>query len=70
MDVLTALCSTRNCIGKNFALQEMRLVIATLLKTYEIQPIEEEMKEAKERRHFITLTVPSCKFNIKIRRRE
>ncbi|KAF1799833.1 cytochrome P450 CYP5313 [Mucor lusitanicus] len=61
---------TRNCIGKNFALQEMRLVIATLLKTYEIQPIEEEMKEAKERRHFITLTVPSCKFNIKIRRRE
>ncbi|GAN02021.1 cytochrome p450 monooxygenase [Mucor ambiguus] len=60
---------TRNCIGKNFALQEMRLVIATLLKTYEIQPIEEEMEEAKERRHFITLTVPSCKFNIKVRRR-
>ncbi|KAL9542581.1 hypothetical protein MBANPS3_008546 [Mucor bainieri] len=60
---------TRNCIGKNFALQEMRLVIATLLKTYEIQAIEEEMEEAKERRHFITLTVPSCKFNIKIRRR-
>ncbi|CAO3649524.1 unnamed protein product [Mucor fragilis] len=61
---------TRNCIGKNFALQEMRLVIATLLKTYEIQPIEAEMEEAKERRHFITLTVPNSKFNIKIRRRE
>lgn len=48
----------------------MRLVIATLLKTYEIQPIEAEMEEAKERRHFITLTVPNSKFNIKIRRRE
>ncbi|CAO0790909.1 unnamed protein product [Mucor circinelloides] len=61
---------TRNCIGKNFALQEMRLVISTLLKTYEIQAIEQEMEEAKERRHFITLTVPNSKFNIKIRRRE
>jgi len=48
----------------------MRLVISTLLKTYEIQAIEEEMEEAKERRHFITLTVPNSKFNIKIRRRE
>ncbi|CAO0800979.1 unnamed protein product [Mucor circinelloides] len=60
---------SRNCIGKNFALQEMRIAIATLLKTFEIQPIEQEMKDTEDRRQFITLTVPKNRFNIKIKRR-
>ncbi|KAG2216004.1 hypothetical protein INT46_007064 [Mucor plumbeus] len=60
---------TRNCIGKNFALQEMRILIATMLKTYDIQPIEQEMIGSHERRQFITLTLPNNSFNIKIKRR-
>ncbi|KAG2203174.1 hypothetical protein INT46_008932 [Mucor plumbeus] len=60
---------SRNCIGKNFALQEMRIAIATLLKTFEIKAIEQEMKDAEDRRQFITLTVPKNSFNIKIKRR-
>jgi hypothetical protein len=63
------LCRTRNCIGKNFALQEMRILIATMLKTYDIQPIEQEMIGSHERRQFITLTIPNNSFNIKIKRR-
>lgn len=60
---------TRNCIGKNFALQEMRILIATVLKTYDIQPIEQEMIGSHERRQFITLSIPKNSFNIKIKRR-
>ncbi|CEP11856.1 hypothetical protein [Parasitella parasitica] len=60
---------SRNCIGKNFALQEMRIAIATLLKTYEIKAIDKEMKDAEDRRQFVTLTVANNSFNIKIKRR-
>ncbi|KAI8641354.1 cytochrome P450 [Parasitella parasitica] len=60
---------SRNCIGKNFALQEMRIAIATLLKTFEIKAIDQEMEDAKDRRQFITLTVPKNSFNVKIKRR-
>ncbi|KAI9473437.1 MAG: cytochrome P450 [Benjaminiella poitrasii] len=60
---------TRNCIGKNFALQEMRIAISTLLKNFEIVPIEQEMKDAQDRRAFVTLTVAKNSFCIKMKRR-
>jgi hypothetical protein len=47
----------------------MRIAIATLLKNFEIKAIEQEMKDAEDRRQFITLTVPKNSFNIKIKRR-
>lgn len=47
----------------------MRILIATVLKTYDIQPIEQEMIGSHERRQFITLSIPKNSFNIKIKRR-
>ncbi|KAI8346368.1 cytochrome P450 [Choanephora cucurbitarum] len=60
---------SRNCIGKNFALQEMRITVATFLKHFSIAAIPEEMKQAEERRHFITLQVAKNSFKIKAKRR-
>ncbi|KAI8379333.1 cytochrome P450 [Radiomyces spectabilis] len=61
---------TRNCIGKNFALQEMRITIATLVKLYDMKPIPQELKDAEQRRHFITLTVAKNSFKLLMKRRE
>ncbi|KAI8336564.1 cytochrome P450 [Chlamydoabsidia padenii] len=60
---------SRNCVGKNFAIMEMRLVLATLIKRFDLTPIPEEMEQAKEVRHFVTLTVANNKFNVIARRR-
>ncbi|KAI9328648.1 cytochrome P450 [Pilaira anomala] len=60
---------SRNCIGKNFALQEMRLCLASLLKNFEISAIPQEMEDAKNIRTFITMTVEKHTFDCKIRRR-
>jgi hypothetical protein len=60
---------SRNCIGKNFALQEMRISLASLLKHFDIAPIPQEMEDSKNRRHFITLTVEKNSFKIKVKRR-
>ncbi|CAO3652710.1 unnamed protein product [Mucor hiemalis] len=60
---------TRNCVGKNFALQEMRLALSSLLKNFELQPIEQEMLDAQDIRTFITMTVAKSKFNVTIKRR-
>ncbi|KAI7905070.1 cytochrome P450 [Cokeromyces recurvatus] len=61
---------SRNCIGKNFALQEMRMALASLLKYFEIAPIEQEIKDAQDRRSFVTLTVAKNSVRIKIKRRD
>ncbi|GAA5798604.1 cytochrome P450 [Helicostylum pulchrum] len=60
---------SRNCIGKNFAMQEMRLCLASLLKNFEISPIAAEMEQAKELRTYITMTIASHTFDCKVRRR-
>ncbi|KAL1935726.1 hypothetical protein VTP01DRAFT_4866 [Rhizomucor pusillus] len=47
---------TRNCIAKNFALQEMRLTLATLLRLYDLKPIPEGMKDVEDtRQYYFTL---------------
>lgn len=61
---------SRNCVGKNFAIMEMRLVLSTLIKRFDLTPIPEEMEQAKEVRHFVTLTVANNKFNLIARRRQ
>jgi cytochrome P450 len=61
--------SSRNCIGQNFALQEMRIALATFLKHFDIAPIDEEMKETTKLRQRITLSLKKPSFNIKIKRR-
>ncbi|ORZ02515.1 cytochrome P450 [Syncephalastrum racemosum] len=61
---------SRNCLAKFFALQEMRLLIATVLKFFDIESIPQEMENAKDRRQFVTLTLASQKFRVNIRRRQ
>ncbi|ORZ05408.1 cytochrome P450 [Absidia repens] len=61
---------SRNCVGKNFAIMEMRLVLATLIKRFDLSPIPDEMEQAKEVRHFVTLTVANNSFNVMVRRRQ
>ncbi|KAI8364059.1 cytochrome P450 [Blakeslea trispora] len=60
---------SRNCIGKNFALQEMRITVATFLKHFDIVAIPEEMEHAEDKRHFITLQVAKNSFKVKAKRR-
>ncbi|KAL9547326.1 hypothetical protein MBANPS3_006220 [Mucor bainieri] len=60
---------SRNCIGKNFALQEMRLALANFFKYYEMKPIPKEMEEAKHMRQYITLTIAKGTFFAKVKRR-
>jgi hypothetical protein len=47
----------------------MRVALSCLLKYYEIQPIEKEMEDSNEVRHFITLTVKKSSFKIRIKHR-
>ncbi|KAI8144826.1 cytochrome P450 [Fennellomyces sp. T-0311] len=61
---------SRNCIGKVFAQQEMRLSIANLVKFYDIRPIPEELAAADERLSFITWGVKSNSFKVHMKRRE
>ncbi|ORY97309.1 cytochrome P450 [Syncephalastrum racemosum] len=61
---------SRNCIGRNFAMQEMRLAIATLIKYYDFKSIPQEHDHAKDRRAFITLGVAKNSFKAQIKRRQ
>ncbi|ORZ19679.1 cytochrome P450 [Absidia repens] len=61
---------SRNCVGKQFALQEMRLTLATLVKRYEFKPIPEELEAAKDIRQFITLTVQKNSFKVMMKKRQ
>ncbi|KAH8555621.1 cytochrome P450 [Umbelopsis sp. PMI_123] len=61
---------SRNCIGKNFALQEMRLVLSTLIKKFDFETIPESVKDAEDIRHFITLTIWKDSYKAKLSRRK
>ncbi|KAI8338009.1 cytochrome P450 [Chlamydoabsidia padenii] len=60
---------SRNCVGKNFAWMEMRLVLATLIKRFELTPLAAEMEQAKEIRHYVSLTLLNNSFSVLIRPR-
>ncbi|KAL0093833.1 cytochrome P450 [Phycomyces blakesleeanus] len=60
---------SRNCIGKSYALNEMRHTIAMIIKNYEIKPIPEEMEASKNICGFLTLTVRSGSFKIQLKPR-
>ncbi|KXS20118.1 cytochrome P450 [Gonapodya prolifera JEL478] len=57
---------TRNCIGKNFAWQEMRVIVANLLRRYEFEDIPGQDEECGI---WINLMLKSNKYMCKIRRR-
>jgi cytochrome P450 len=58
--------SSRNCIGKMFSMQEMRLCITSLVKQFTIKPIAESMEDAKDRRQFITLNLAKNSFKVQM----
>ncbi|KAI9499056.1 cytochrome P450 [Zychaea mexicana] len=60
---------SRNCIGKGFAQQEMRLTIASLVRLYDFEAIPAEMKASDERTSFVTLSVQSNSFKLYMKRR-
>ncbi|CAO3590494.1 unnamed protein product [Absidia cylindrospora] len=60
---------SRNCIGKQFALQEMRITLATLISRYQLSAIPEELEAAKDIRQFITLTVEKSSFKVLMKKR-
>ncbi|KAI9497880.1 cytochrome P450 [Zychaea mexicana] len=59
----------RNCVGKTFAEQEMRLSIANLIKLYDFQAIPEEVAASKDRCAFLTLTVKKNSYKVLVKRR-
>ncbi|KAG0169201.1 hypothetical protein DFQ28_003911 [Apophysomyces sp. BC1034] len=60
---------SRICIGKQFAQQEIRLSLATMVKFYDIFPIPEEMETSKDRRFILTLALAARSFKVMIKRR-
>lgn len=63
------LYSSRNCIGKNFAMQEMRISLATLVKHYDFKTIPQEMEDSKEVRQYLTLQLKKNSFKVLMKRR-
>ncbi|RUP51560.1 cytochrome P450 [Jimgerdemannia flammicorona] len=61
---------SRNCIGKNFAWMEMRLILATLFKYFEFDLIPSEMPKADDLAQFVTLTIRANEFNVGVRVRK
>ncbi|ORX46274.1 cytochrome P450 [Hesseltinella vesiculosa] len=61
---------SRDCIGKAFARKEMQLGIASFIRRFNIEPIAEEMEDAKQVRHFVTLTVAKNKTMVMISPRQ
>jgi cytochrome P450 len=61
---------SRGCIGKNFAYQEMRLCISTIIKYFDIKPISISMDKVKDTRQYVTLTIRGNSFNVLVAKRE
>ncbi|KAG0304428.1 hypothetical protein BGZ98_005520 [Dissophora globulifera] len=57
---------TRNCVGKNFAMMEMRLILATLVLTYEMERVPWQRTDYVQ---FITTALATESYVIKMRRR-
>ncbi|KAI8144336.1 cytochrome P450 [Fennellomyces sp. T-0311] len=60
---------SRNCIGKGFALQEMRLAIANLIKLYEFKIIPEQLAASDDRRWYGALGIHNNTFKVLMKRR-
>ncbi|KAI9247518.1 cytochrome P450 [Phascolomyces articulosus] len=61
---------SRICIGNAFALHEMRVTLANLIKSYDIVAIPEELQASDERRAFVTMSLKYKRFMVQMKRRE
>lgn len=57
---------TRNCVGKNFAMMEMRLILATILTTYELEYIPWQREDYVQ---YITTALATESYVIKMKKR-
>ncbi|KAG0256656.1 hypothetical protein BG011_004383 [Mortierella polycephala] len=58
---------TRNCVGKNFAMMEMRLILATILLKYDIEDVPGQRDDYVQ---FITTSLATESYVIKMNRRQ
>ncbi|KAF9164036.1 hypothetical protein DFQ26_001868 [Actinomortierella ambigua] len=58
---------TRNCVGKNFAMMEYRLVLAALVKTYDLEYVPKQNEEFYQ---FVTIALVAGKHIVKLTRRQ
>ncbi|KAG0239324.1 hypothetical protein BGW41_007809 [Actinomortierella wolfii] len=58
---------TRNCVGKNFALMEYRLVLAALVMTYDMEYIPKQNEQCYQ---FVTTSLVAGKHIVKMQRRK
>ncbi|KAL1933939.1 hypothetical protein VTP01DRAFT_8029 [Rhizomucor pusillus] len=61
---------SRNCIGKLYAMVEMRLCISMLVKLYDLEAIPEELEQAEDKRAFMTLGINSNSVKVRVKRRQ
>ncbi|KAF9586756.1 hypothetical protein BGW38_000007 [Lunasporangiospora selenospora] len=57
---------TRNCVGKNFAMMEMRLILATLVLNYNLEIVSGQREDYVQ---YITTALATGKYVIKMKRR-
>lgn len=60
---------SRNCIGKNFAWMEMRLILASFVYNFDIAPVPESIEGLKDLRQYVTYTIASNSYKVKISER-
>ncbi|KAF9996980.1 hypothetical protein BGZ80_005892 [Entomortierella chlamydospora] len=58
---------TRNCVGKNFAMMEMRLILATLILNYEMEHVPGQRTDYVQ---YITTALATESYVIKMQKRE
>ncbi|KAG0357541.1 cytochrome P450 [Gamsiella multidivaricata] len=58
---------TRNCVGKNFAMMEMKMILATVVKRYEIEAVPRQRTDYVQ---FITTALATESYVIKMKRRQ
>jgi benzoate 4-monooxygenase len=63
------ICSSRNCIGKNFAWMEMRLLLASFVYNFNFESVPQSVEDAKDLRQFITYTIASNSYKVKVTKR-
>ncbi|KAF9943481.1 hypothetical protein BGZ65_000968, partial [Modicella reniformis] len=58
---------TRNCVGKKFAMMEMRLILATILTRYDVGLVPRQRTDCVQ---FIATVLATGSYMIKMRKRE
>jgi cytochrome P450 len=60
---------SRNCIGQNFAWMEMRLILASFVYNFNIEPVPESIKALKDLRQYVTYTIASNSYRVRVSNR-